>query len=286
MSKTPTKVDPFDITVEPEDQGDDMWIMSYADMVTLMFGFFVILYSFSTLDEKKFDQMSEKMSEAFKVRSDQLSSESNSGISSEERQIRALQMLVSMMNLGENVEDAVEKIEKSYGQDKASEATQKLITEKLTSQEKKLLSKTSKSANSEFQTVELILPAATLFPPGGFQLSKQATARLHGLADDLRQAQQIGEIEILGHTDGQPPSKSAFYDNNFTLSSLRAGAVASVLIRFGVDPKLISVRGMGSLNPLVPERNPNGSLLPDNMAKNRRVEILLKMRRTHAQTAH
>jgi outer membrane protein OmpA-like peptidoglycan-associated protein len=62
--------------------------------------------------------------------------------------------------------------------------------------------------------------------------------------------------------------------------------VASTLIRFGIDPKLVSVRGMGSLKPLVPERDSAGRPIAANMAKNRRVGILLKVRRAHVPQAH
>jgi chemotaxis protein MotB len=161
-----------------------------------------------------------------------------------------------------------------------------MIAEKLQGQDKQLVEAVASSNGDEMQTVELIIPSSTLFPSGGSSLSKEATAKLHALADDLRQTTGLAEIEVVGHTDGQTPGKGALYDSNFTLSSLRAGAVASTLIRFGIDPKLMSVRGLGSLKPLVPERDSAGRPITANMAKNRRVGILLKVRRAHAPKAH
>jgi chemotaxis protein MotB len=285
MSDTPTKATPLAMVHESEDHDEELWLISYADMMTLLFGFFVILYTFSTLDNKKFDQMSEKVAEAFEAGAKK-TSESDAQVSVEERQARALQMLISMMNLGDDVDSAIDNIEKSYAHTKASEGANAMIAEKLQGQDKQLVEAVASSNGDEMQTVELIIPSSTLFPSGGSSLSKEATAKLHALADDLRQTTGLAEIEVVGHTDGQTPGKGALYDSNFTLSSLRAGAVASTLIRFGIDPKLMSVRGLGSLKPLVPERDSAGRPITANMAKNRRVGILLKVRRAHAPKAH
>jgi chemotaxis protein MotB len=285
MSDTPTKTSPLALGHEDEEHDEELWLISYADMVTLLFGFFVILYSFSTLDDKKFDQMSEKVAEAFKAKG-QKSDEAGAGVSAEERQVRALQMLIGMLNLGDNVEEAVANIEKSYAHAKAADGVKALIAEKVQGRDERLVAAVEKSDSGELQTVELIIPSSTLFPSGGSSLSTEASAKLHGLADDLRQTADLAEIEVVGHTDGQTPGKGALYDSNFTLSSLRAGAVASTLIRFGIDPKLVSVRGMGSLKPLVPERDSAGRPIAANMAKNRRVGILLKVRRAHVPQAH
>jgi chemotaxis protein MotB len=195
-------------------------------------------------------------------------------------------MLIAMMNLGTSVDDAVDKIEASYAQEKAADAVNALATANSGSGSAGLVGAVVNHATDEERTLELILPATTLFASGGYALSPGAAKKLHGLADDLRQADGIEAIEIVGHTDGEAPKSGAAYDNNFTLSSLRAGAVASALLRFGIDQRLLTVRGMGSLQPLAPERDGDGRPLTANMARNRRVSILLKMRRGHVKTAH
>lgn len=268
------------------DHGDESWIVSYADMVTLLFGFFVILYSFSTLDDKKFEQMTEKMAEAFKSTEVTKSSESDLGVSAETRQLRAFQMLVAMLNLGDSVDDAIAQIERSFASEKAAENARAVLAEKAATRTKGLVKSVDVGEGDEFSTVELILPAQMLFSSGGHTLSKQAIEQLKLLAGDLRNVADVEQIEVTGHTDSVSPGKGAFYDSNFTLSSLRAGSVASALIRYGVDEKRLAVRGMGSLKPLVTERDEHGRLNPDRMAKNRRVSITLKVRRVHAATAH
>ena len=268
------------------EEGDELWIMSYADMVTLLFGFFVILYSFSTLDDKKFDQMTEKVAEAFKSTEPKKRSEHIGGISEEARQTRAFQMLVSMLNLGDTLNDAIPRIERSFSNGKSTEQAKKLLLEKAAGEHKEIVAQAKKSDKDNLQIVELILPASTLFPSGGYQLSQKAVKSLQDLAQDLRRASDLAEIEILGHTDSQPPSRNPVYSSNLVLSALRAGEIATVLTKYGVSKDRISVRGMGDQMKVAPEFDKNGRPILENMAKNRRVSILLKMRPDDAPMAH
>lgn len=269
-----------------EEHDEELWLVSYADMMTLLFGFFVILYSFSTVDDKKFAQMSEKVAEAFKNKDEKKVAEVDAGLSDDARQIRALQMLVSMLNLGDNIDEAVSKIETSFAEGKASENAKSVLVEKVAAKNKKLVASVEQSGGDEYQVVELVLPATTLFPSGGFNLSRGASSQLQGLAEDLRHVADLAEIEVLGHTDSQQPARDAGYDNNLALSSLRAGAVASALIKFGVDRRKITVRGLGDLKPIVSDLGKDGRPNAFNMAQNRRVTILLKVRRGHVPTSH
>ena len=284
MSESPNKRGPFRFVENDEDHGDELWIMSYADMVTLLFGFFVILYSFSTVDDKKFDQMSEKLAEAFK--SEKTTDRPEEGISNEARRVRALQMLVSMLNLGETVEEALPKIENSYIEAKTTKTASDQILSGAVAKNMHTIGEVKKSSSKEFQTIELVLPANVLFPSGGYRLSKKASASLQDLASDIRNISGLHEIEVVGHTDSAAPGKNDIYTSNFELSALRAGAVASVLSKFGVEEKKLRVRGLGSAQPLLSESDPNGRPIAANRAKNRRVGILLKVRNAGVQTSH
>jgi chemotaxis protein MotB len=284
MSQMPNKRGPFRFASDDEDHGDELWIMSYADMVTLLFGFFVILYSFSTVDDKKFDQMSEKLAEAFK--SEKTTERPEEGISNEARRVRALQMLVSMLNLGETVEEALPKIEHSYIDAKAQKSISDQVLNGVASKHIQTIAGVKKHTSKEFQTIELVLPSHLLFPSGGYRLSKKSASSLQDLALDIRNIEGLHEIEVVGHTDSSSPGKNEVYQSNFELSALRAGAVASVLSTFGVEEKKIRVQGVGSAQPLLDEVDAAGKAIPENKAKNRRVGILLKVRNKSAQTSH
>ena len=100
----------------------ELWLVSYADMMTLLFGFFVILYSLSAVDEKKMQAVGKQLAEAFGGETEKVQSKSDVGMQLEARHLRALQLLVAMLNLGDNLEDAVGNIEKRAAEAKGMEA--------------------------------------------------------------------------------------------------------------------------------------------------------------------
>ena len=261
---------------DAEDGGDEPWLVSYADMVTLLFGFFVILYSMSTLDEKKFEQMSEKVAAAFKSTED--AGKKDSGLTNEARQIRALQLLVAMLNLGESVDQAVKSIEKAAATKTDMEAIKSALEEKLKNDPNVTL---GKSKPTELPSVELVLPEKILFQPGMAELSPEAQKKIQQLGHEFRKIDAIEKIEVIGHTDSSPPGKNAAYKTNFALSSARAGAVAQELLHSGIPPEMIAIRGMADLEPLVREETPGSPKTSPSISKNdpsinRRVHIILR----------
>lgn len=261
-----------------DDQDAELWIVSYADMVTLLFGFFVILYSFSTLDESKFDEMSKELSAAFSAKKSRIDPQDSASLDDKDRQLRAFQMLVSMMNLGEDATEAVAKIEQAAADASDKEAAKQFATDRLKIRRDHENDTIQVNINEE-SLLELILPDTTLFPAGGSTISEEARSKLKGLASDIRVMKDLADVEVVGHTDGEIPAAGSPNLNNFALSALRAGVVAQVLIDFGLDPAMVSTRGMGSLRPLVPETDAKGRIIPENRGKNRRVHIMLKTKR-------
>jgi chemotaxis protein MotB len=258
-----------------EDQDGELWIVSYADMITLLFGFFVILYSFSTIDDKKFSEVSSDMAKTFKSESkkeDVMLEDSDI-----EKQLKAFKILVTLLNIADNATDASKKIEAMMDQKKSAEVAKEILNESLKKSASGIHEFGSQTSSSESLT-EIILPDLSLFQPGRAELLPAADKKLQRLARDLLVLREIAEIEVVGHTDSSPPGKHSPYRDNFTLSSMRAGVVAQRFIKYGVSENLISVRGMGGLRPIVPEKDQSGRLIPENMAKNRRVHIVLKRR--------
>ena len=258
-----------------EDSGEgELWLVSYADMVTLLFGFFVILYSFSTLDDSKFDQLSKELAQAFHKTKDDKNDSEKAALSDQDRQTRAFQLLISMMNLGNDTEEAIRQIESAASANSADETVKNIASTRLKVNDSNMI-KTIQIATNQQKTVEIILPNETLFAKGSTEITPASAAKLKSFASDLRLMRGLVGIEVVGHTDSTPPASQNPSKDNFTVSSLRAGAVARALIQYGVDPRTLKIRGMGSLQPLAPEIDPQGRPLPQNMAKNRRVHIVL-----------
>ena len=259
----------------------ELWIVSYADMMTLLFGFFVILYSLSQVDDKKFSAVGKELAETFRGQVDK--SETEVGQLMDARQIRALQMLLAMLNLGENVEQAVENIERKAAGAQSMDAARRMLIEDLKAKDQDAtLESLRLNVTHKDDQVEIALPDTMLFESGTADLTPRAKVGLKRIAGFLTRIKGLASIEVIGHTDSLPPSRSSKYPSNFALSAARAGAVTEEIMKHGVEGKNVATRGMASLQPLFPERRSDGSIIPDNLAKNRRVSILVK--KAHYET--
>ncbi len=249
----------------------ESWLVSYADMVTLLFGFFVILYSLSQVDETKFSEFQKEIAETFGGEYvEKFGSEV--GHVSANRQLRAFQMMMAMVSPGEDMNSVVKKIEKETQSDQAMGEISKAIKKRMEKTDGVLR---AGQANKEL-LIDLALPADTLFSSGSDQLMPAAKARIKEIADELVRMNGVLGIAVVGHSDSvQPPVRPGAPDN-WALSSLRASAVARALIANGVDRRGVSVSGVGDLEPLFAERGADGKIIKENLARNRRVHLIVK----------
>ena len=259
---------------------EELWLVSYADMMTLLFGFFVILFIFSQVDKHRLSEFGKELSKTFgEAKVTQQKSGADAGVVTESRQLRALQLLVAVLNLGDNVENAISNVERKIADSQNTEAAKQVLLEHFKTQDQKGLDFV-KDAGSRDEILEISLPFETLFRPGTDQLTDQAKLRIQKLTPVLNQVKNLVGIEIVGHTDSRPPSSHAKFTDNWSLSSARAGVVAQELLRNGIEKKYLRVGGVADLQPLFPEKNADGSWNQENLAKNRRVHIILKKVKT------
>jgi chemotaxis protein MotB len=261
----------------PKVEDGEGWLVSYADMMTLLFGFFVIIYSMSQVDDKKFQSMGKQLAEAFGGEKQNKNVSLHEGISMETREARAFQLLSSILNLGES-ENAVEKVESAASNEKNMGAAKEIWSKELKgtlTEESNIFPKSSLEKNAH---VEMVLPETILFAPGNDLLTMKAESIIKKISQSLQKIEDLVGIEVVGHTDSTPPAANSKFRTNFALSSARAGAVAQALIDNGLDPTAVSVRGMGGLRPLFPETGVTGQTLEENRNKNRRVSIVLVRR--------
>jgi chemotaxis protein MotB len=261
------------------DHGGELWLVSYADMMTLLLGFFVIIYSLSTPDEQKMQAVGKQLAEAFggeQKKDETTTGAAQVGMQLEARHLRALQLLVAMLNLGDNLEDAVGKIERKAAEAKGMQAAKDAIMDDLKAKDDGTLTQLKMQTQSKLDSIDIALPDNMLFESGTADLTPRAKTGLRKIAVSLAKVKGLVGLEVSGHTDSQPPSRFSRYPSNWALSAARAGAVAEELIRDGIDPKGVIPRGMASLQPLFPERREDGSLISENLARNRRVQITVK----------
>jgi chemotaxis protein MotB len=119
--------------------------------------------------------------------------------------------------------------------------------------------------------IKVAVNSDLLFPSGSWQMPPQAAQLIAKMAPILAPFQQT-TIIVTGYTDNVPIGpelRQQGVDSNQQLSLKRAQTVANFLISQGVNPNLVSARGLGDADPVAPNDTPQGR------AQNRRVEVTL-----------
>lgn len=232
-----------------EHDNHDRWLVSYADFITLLFAFFVVMYSISSVNEEKYKTFGNSLSVAF---AKQPIIASTGVVANQQDQ--ALKALVDMrtVRLGEQQRKVQEHMKNL-----TSGLSQVLAT---------LIKQRTVNINQTKRGVVIDISASTLFRTGEATLQP-------GMSDVLRQvATVLGKeelpIEVEGHSDDIPIATTQF-PSNWELSSARASSVVRMLIDNGVPAKRLAVVGLASNQPLVPNDS------PENRARNRRVTITI-----------
>jgi len=192
------------------------WLLTYADMITLLLAFFVILYAISRVDAKKYEALATSLRGAFVGSPPRPISGSGAGG----------ERLLPKPDL---VFDVVERLREYLGEDLAAGRVQ--------------IERTP-------DAVILRFPDAILFERGKADLrldARQILDRIAGVVRDLS-----NPIEAEGHTDTLP-IRSAQFPSNWELSVARATAVVRYLVEtHAVSPLRIAARGVGEHRPLFP----------------------------------
>jgi chemotaxis protein MotB len=219
----------------------DELMNTFADMMSLLMAFFVMLLATAHWDPIKFGQVSEGMKEAFARVAIPAIHESPVAPSAEEK-------------AAEKKKDATEK---------AAEAVEDMVSER---------------GIEEFVSVkktgagfELELANNSLFTSGSATLQRQIKPVLTQLAQTVAKVKGA-QMEIQGHTDDDPISTAQF-PSNWELSSVRAINVLKFMVDHGMDPKRVKAGAYADSRPKVPNRDKAGRPIKKNQAENRRVII-------------
>jgi len=254
------------------------WLVSYADLMTLLFGFFVIMYTFASANPQNEECVRLKLMDAF--RSDSPTSGDAATESAQNAALRALELLVTMLNL-ESIEEVIQRIQEAeerakQGEGEGAESRDK--NKKFASDDLKALM----GAEEIKDLVTISVPVDILFDQGATQLKSSSVQKLKQVTDSIRKVKNIDSIRIVGHTDSTTNDVTRGLDS-WSLSVVRASEVAKFLTNNNVEKSLVRVEGRGSSEPLLPEKSNDGSLLKENMKKNRRIEILVSKDRKYVR---
>lgn len=240
----------------PIDSGNhERWLVSYADFVTLLFAFFVVMYSISAVHEEKYKAFSTSLGEAFFEQSRDITENKPMEVTNPPASI---QTPSSANPVSEQA---------ATGFDLAKEREQmRFASEQLTLSLKSLINENMVSIKNHDYWIELELSSGILFFSGNAELSASSIPVIKKIAEVFKPLPNA--INVEGHTDNNPINTLKF-PSNWELSSARATRVVQEFVKEGVDPKRLSATGYGQHHPIAENTKEEGRF------KNRRVVILL-----------
>ncbi|QIK36785.1 type VI secretion system protein TssL [Caldichromatium japonicum] len=245
--------------------GAPEWMATFADLMSLMMCFFVLLLSFSEMDVIKYKQVAGSLKAAFGVQRDIPAQEDPLGTSIIMQEFSPAQPQPTVLNeVRQQTTDESKRVLEI--QDPAIEDAQDKA-EDLKEQLKKEIKDGLLEINTVDDQVVIQIREKGSFPSASARINPQFATVLMKVATALNQIQ--GRILVAGHSDNRPIQTLEF-PSNWVLSAARAAAVAHTMTREGgVDPHRIEIRAYGENRPI--ESNDT----EDGRAKNRRVEIIV-----------
>ncbi len=237
----------------------ERWLVSYADFVTLLFAFFVVMYSISSVNDEKYESLSEALDEAFST-------------------IRKVRKVIDPIQVGTEPTtiQPIRLDNPTTGEiNKHRELSEEILKERrqlqlVSEQFQDVLQPYIENDLIEVKRhdfwIELEMNSQLLFLSGEAELSTKAIPVLKKIAEVIRRLPNV--INIEGHTDNVPIDTVEF-PSNWDLSSARATTVVREFVQNGISPKRLSAIGYGEFHPVADNNNEVGR------NKNRRVVLVL-----------
>lgn len=258
---------------KPRQESSGGWIVTFADLMSLLLTFFILLLSFSKMDLAKYEMIARSLSASFGVTVIQGEGGSVGGavIFSEEPPIpEPSEEELSLQKQLEAEFEEEEEVELLEDAPESQEVKQidpniERLTESLVDQLETEILSNALSVSYDSDKVVVRFSEATTFPSGSAELKDAMFPILEKIEDVLASCE--GEVIVSGYTDDLPVNSSRFR-SNWDLSAARAVSVVHQLIfNNKLDVNRVSAAGRAETNPIVPNTT------AENRAKNRRVEI-------------
>jgi chemotaxis protein MotB len=262
---------------EEEHENHERWLVSYADMLTLLFALFVVLFAMSQVDVTKFNSFAEGLQEGFGAPVTILS---DGAVLDAESQtpLQPVQVAEDAAIDGTAQTDA----EKAAAAEAAAQQAQQTAAEaeaayeQLSQAEQALqqaLAAAGQSGAAQFVIDERglvvhVVSDPVLFAPESAALLGSGATVLDALAPTI--ARLPNQVRVEGHANSLPVTKGGPWPSNWELSAVRATTVLRHLSEAdGVPEDRMSAAGYGSTRPLVPDSDPS------YITVNRRVDIVV-----------
>jgi chemotaxis protein MotB len=237
---------------KPEDDSEnpDRWLVSYADFITLLFAFFVVMYAISSVNQGKYRQLSSSISTAFTSENTTISSGIKKDTKNQSPSFIKPPPLTQLRNL---------KL-------KRERESMTAMGLNLSNNLSPLIKDGKVRVVQNNRGIRIDINDSLLFTSGSAELAETATDILNEIAKLLQENNHA--IQVEGHTDNTPIHTAVFF-SNWELSAVRASSVVRMFSSIGITENRLSALGFGSAQPISENDTPTGR------AKNRRVSIMI-----------
>ena len=240
-----------------EHENHERWLVSYADFITLLFAFFVVMYAVSSVNEGKYRVLSDSLVGAFKQAP--TSHEPLRVKSDPPRLSPTGKQNVIIQRIPIKPVDPAQQIKR-----KKQEEEMKGIASDILKVMEPLIKEGQVRVTQGPLGVTIEINASVLFSPGQALLEKQSTQVLKAVAQVV--AMVPNAVQIEGHTDNIPISTPG-YPSNWELSTARASSVVRLFIENGVEPVRLTAIGYAD------QRSVESNTSIEGRMRNRRVTV-------------
>jgi chemotaxis protein MotB len=263
------------------EESEERWLLTYADMITLLMALFMVLFSISSVNISKYQTLQESLKAAFsgnilpggKAVAQQGSTANSSQVpaSVELQAIEpvATQGAASLQNSNAHgTQSATAAIQQETPAQRESSEFAQIKHELDAYASSHGFSSSVQTSIEQRGLVIKVLTDDLLFPSGQATLNSQAFALL-GEIGQLLNIDETHPISVEGNTDNVPIHTSQFA-SNWQLSTARASAVVEFLVEHGVASHRLTASGNADQQPVASDATAAGR------ARNRRVEIVMR----------
>lgn len=246
---------------EPENH--ERWLVSYADFITLLFAFFVVMYSISSVNEGKYRVLSETLESVFQspkrsldpIQVGEVSRGEGPRVAEPGQPILPLSD-IELPEVPDNAPPTVPESMQTISE--LGQQLQNVLSELIESDDVVI--------NEGEDWLEIEIKSRILFESGEAELSAEAVPVIGRISDVL--AQVANPLQIEGFTDNQPINTPRF-PSNWELSASRAASVVHLMDDFGIDPVRMAAIGYGQYRPIASNDTTEGR------QRNRRVTLVV-----------
>ncbi len=242
---------------KPEEHENlERWLVSYADFITLLFAFFVVMYAISQVNEGKYKVLSDALLQAF---------QSTAAPTPQQRMAMIEDKPQSVMPKQQSVLPN-KKNEMQSPQLKKETEKMKGIAKDIMKVLERLVKSGQVKVTQSSRGIAIEINASVLFASGQANLEGESLKVLKAVAEVLSEVEN--NIQVEGYSDNAPIN-SPMYPSNWELSSARASGVARLFVENGIASERVVVLGYSENRPVDTNETAEGR------ARNRRVTVMI-----------